>query len=207
MLDGVIRRLIDPVSDRIGRALAARGVTADQLTLGGLSLGFACAGAIVLRLDALALALLALNRAADGLDGAVARARGVTDRGGFLDIACDFIFYGAVPLAFALRDPAANALPSAVLLAAFYVNGASFLAFAAIAAKRRMETAQRGVKSLYFTTGLMEGTETIVFFAAFVLFPAWFAPLAYIFAALCAMTCIARVLLGWRVFGVDDGPK
>jgi phosphatidylglycerophosphate synthase len=207
MLDGMLRRLIDPVSDRIGRALARRGIGADAVTLGGLALGLGCAVAIVWRMDGVALLLLALNRAADGLDGAVARARGISDRGGFLDITCDFIFYGAVPLAFALRDPAANALPSAVLLAAFYVNGASFLAFSAIAARRRMETTQRGLKSLYYTTGLMEGAETILFFAAFMLLPAWYPALAFVFAALCALTAISRMLLGWRVFGVDDGRK
>jgi phosphatidylglycerophosphate synthase len=164
----------------------------------------ACSAAIVLRFDMLALALLAAGRMADGLDGAVARASRMTDRGGFLDITCDFIFYGSVPLAFALRDPALCAMPSAVLLAAFYANGASFLAFSAIAARRGMQTRTRGVKSLYFTTGLMEGTETIAFFAAFILFPGAFAPLAYLFAALCGLTCAARILLAWRVFGVDD---
>jgi phosphatidylglycerophosphate synthase len=202
-----MRRHIDPVSDRIGRVLAAWGVPADGLTLAGLTLGLCCAAAIAFGLEMLALALLALNRIADGFDGAVARARGITDRGGFLDICCDFVFYGVVPLAFALRDPQAFALPSAVLLAAFYVNGASFLAFSAIAARRGMATRQRGVKSLYFTTGLMEGTETILFFGAFILFPAWYPVLAYAFAALCLITFAARMLLGWRVFGVDDGGK
>ncbi len=207
MLDGVMRRLIDPATSRIGLALARRGIGADSVTLAGLALGLGCAGAIAAGLDLLALALLALGRLADGLDGAVARATRITDRGGFLDIACDFVFYGAVPLAFALRDPAAFALPSALLLAAFYVNGASFLAYSAIAAKRGMETRARGEKSLYFTTGLMEGTETILFFAAFILWPAWYPLLAYAFAALCLATCAARILLGWRVFGVDDAPK
>jgi phosphatidylglycerophosphate synthase len=204
MLDGKARALIDPVLERAGRWLAAAGVTADSLTLAGLALGLGCALAIVLRLDMLALALLAAGRLADGLDGAVARATRITDRGGFLDIVCDFIFYGSVPMAFALRDPGLCAMPSAVLLAAFYANGASFLAFSAIAARRGMETTERGVKSLYFTTGLVEGSETILFFAAFILFPAWFAWLAYLFAALCALTCLARILLAWRVFGVDD---
>jgi phosphatidylglycerophosphate synthase len=207
MLDGVMRRMIDPAADRIGRALAAAGVGADTLTLAGLAAGVACAAAIAFGLDGLALALLALNRLLDGLDGATARAAGISDRGGFLDITCDFIVYGSVPLAFALRDPAAFALPSAVLLAAFYANGASFLAFSAIAARRGMETQARGVKSLYFTTGLMEGTETIAFFAAFILLPGWYPALAYAFAAACALTCAARILLGWRAFGVDDGAK
>jgi phosphatidylglycerophosphate synthase len=204
MLDGVMRRLIDPYLDRVARHLAASGVKADHVTIAGFALGMGCAGMIVARWDALALLLLALGRFADGLDGALARATRVTDRGGFLDITLDFLFYGAVPLAFALRDPALFALPAAVLLAAFYANGASFLAFSALAAKRGMETTDRGQKSLYFTTGLAEGTETIVFFAAFILLPQWFDRLAFIFAALCMTTCGARILLGWRVFGVDD---
>ncbi len=207
MLDGAMRRMIDPAVTRIGRALADKGVSADRLTLAGLAFGLGCAACIALRLDMAALALLAANRIADGLDGAVARARRATDRGGFLDIVCDFIFYGAVPLAFALRDPAANALPAAALLAAFYANGASFLAFSAIAARRGMESAVRGPKTLYYTVGLMEGTETILFFTAFILFPALFPLLAWIFAGLCIVTCVARILLGWNVFGVDERRK
>ena len=58
------------------------------------------------RLDGAALLLFILNRLFDGLDGAVARATRRTDRGGFLDIVFDFAVYGAVPLAFALREPA-----------------------------------------------------------------------------------------------------
>ncbi len=204
MLDGIARRIIDPALGKLGRRLAQQGIHADQMTLLGLMLGFACAAAIVWQWDMAALVLLGANRLADGLDGAVARANRMTDRGGFLDITCDFIFYGSVPLAFALRDPATNALTSAVLLAAFYANGASFLAFAAMAAKRRMETQARGAKTLYFTTGLMEGSETILFFAAFMLFPQWYGPLAYLFAALCALTCLSRILLGWRIFSVDE---
>lgn len=204
MLDGVMRRLIDPFLDRAARHLAATGLKADHVTFAGFMLGMCCAGMIVVRWDGIALLLLALGRFADGLDGALARATRVTDRGGFLDITLDFLFYGAVPLAFALRDPALCALPATVLLAAFYANGASFLAFSAVAAKRGLVTAARGSKSLYFTTGLTEGTETIAFFAAFILFPQWFGTLAYAFATLCMVTCFARILLGWRVFGVDD---
>ncbi|MCA0425250.1 MAG: CDP-alcohol phosphatidyltransferase family protein, partial [Proteobacteria bacterium] len=36
MLDGVMRRLVVPWLDRAGRTLAARGVTANQVTLAGL---------------------------------------------------------------------------------------------------------------------------------------------------------------------------
>ena len=207
MLDGLARRLLDPPLDRMGRVLAARGVAADALTFAGLACGLGAALAIAVAADGLALAALALNRFLDGLDGAVARASARTDRGGFLDIVLDFTVYGAVPLAFALRDPAANALAAAVLLFAFYVNGASFLAFAAVAAKRGLETSVRGIKSLYFTVGLPEGTETVLAFAAMILWPQHFPVIALAFAGLTLMGAVARVALAWQVFSRDTEAK
>ncbi len=199
MFDGRLRLLIDPPLDRLGRALARRHVSADAVTLLGLALGLGCALAVALDNNGLALALLAASRLSDGLDGAIARATRPSDRGGFLDITCDFVFYGAVPLAFAAREPS-FALPAAVLLFSFYVNGASFLAFAIMAAKRGLTTTQRGAKSLYFTAGLAEGGETIACFAAMMLWPALFPVLAYAFAGLTLVTALGRGILAWKTF-------
>ena len=142
-----------------------------------------------------------LSRIGDGLDGAVAKIAGKTDLGGYLDIVLDFLFYGVIPIGFVLADPAANAVAGAVLVFSFYVNGASFLAFAAIAAKRNMASEARGPKSLFFTTGLAEATETIAVFAAFCLVPHWFPELAYAFAALTFYTALSRIVLAARTFG------
>ncbi len=204
MLDGLMRALVDPPLDWAGRRLARAGVSPDALTAAGLVLGLACAVAVAASADGLALVLLAAGRVLDGLDGATARAARPTDRGGFLDIVFDFAFYGAVPLAFALRDPGAFGLPAAALLFSFYVNGASFLAFAAVAAKRGLESRLRGLKSIHFTAGLAEGTETILIFVAMILFPAFFPVLAYAFAGLTLMTAITRVTLAWWVFAEED---
>jgi phosphatidylglycerophosphate synthase len=133
---------------------------------------------------------------ADGLDGAVARVVGRSDRGGFLDITLDFAFYGMVPLGFALSDPLSNALPAAFLLASFYVNGAAFLAFAALAGRRGLTTEAQGVKSLYYLAGIAEGTETIAVFAAMCLFPAWFPALATGFAVVTTASAAARIIAG-----------
>ncbi len=200
MLDGLMRQIIDPPLLLAGRVLARNGVQADAVTAFGLVLGLGCAAAIWLGFDMLALALLLAGRLCDGLDGAVAAARQRTDRGGFLDIVCDFVFYGAVVLAFALRDPAANAVPAAVLLFSFYVNAATFLAYAAIAAKRGLETTSRGHKTIYFTAGLAEGSETIAVFIAMLLLPEWFAVLAYGFAALVIVTALSRSIIAWTTF-------
>jgi phosphatidylglycerophosphate synthase len=201
LLDGALRRRIDPLLDRAGGALARRGVAADWVTLAGFAAGLAAAATIWLAWPAPAtLLLFAASRIADGLDGAVARASRPSDFGGFLDILCDFAFYGAIPLAFALRDPGANALAAAALLFSFYVNGTSFLAFAAIAAKRGEDEKPRGPKSLVFSAGLMEAAETFAVFVAMILRPDWFPALALGFAALCLVTAGLRAAMAARRF-------
>ena len=201
MLDGVLKKRIDPPIAFLAAMLCRQGIGADAVTAAGLVLGLAAAAAIAFGQLWLGLVLILLSRLADGLDGAVARLTRLTDRGGYLDIVFDYIFYGAIPLAFAVLDPAANALAAAVLLTSFYANGASFLAFAVMAEKRGLSTRQRGEKSLYFSTGLAEATETIATFVLFCLLPAHFAVIAYVFAAMTAWTCVSRIRLSLQLFG------
>ena len=198
MFDAHIRPLIDKPLNAAGHWLAGRGIAADHVTLAGFAIGMSSAAAIAFGAFGLAFALVVLNRIADGLDGAVARATRKTDRGAFLDIALDFVFYAAVPLAFAYAEPTRNALPAAALLAAFLANGTAFLAFAVMAGKRGLTTNHQGEKSLYYLSGLTEGAETIVVFLALCLWPDWFPWLAIIFAVACAVSATARLGLGWR---------
>lgn len=200
MFDGALRKLIDPALDRWGARLALRGWGADSITLLGLGLGLAAAALVAFGWTRLALVPLLGSRLADGLDGAVARATRRSDFGGYLDIAADFLFYGAIPFGFVILDPGSNGLAGAFLLLAFYVNGTSFLGFAILAEKRKMETTSRGVKSLYFTGGLLEGAETIGFFVVLCLWPSAFAPLAWGFGTLCLITAVSRILLARKVF-------
>ncbi|WOI56203.1 CDP-alcohol phosphatidyltransferase family protein [Palleronia sp. LCG004] len=200
MLDARIRPWIDPPLDRMGRMLARTGIGADAVTLGGLAIGLGAASCAAGGAFGAALILVLVSRLADGLDGAIARATSKTDFGGYLDIISDFLFYGAIPLAFAIHDPAANALAATFLLCSFYVNGTSFMGFALLAEKHGIETDAQGQKSLYFSNGLLEGTETIVLFVLFCLLPEWFAPLAWIFGTLCFATAILRVAAARQIF-------
>ncbi len=185
---------------RAARGLVRLGLGADAISLAGFAIGMAAAAAIATQHDLVGLALLLLSRLMDGLDGAVARATTPTDRGGFLDITLDFLFYAAIPLAFALADPIRNALPAAVLLAAFIGTGSSFLAFAAVAEKRQLQSLAFPDKSFYFLGGLTEATETIAAFVAMCLWPQWFPHIAYGFAVLCGITVVLRVGWGWQRF-------
>ncbi len=192
-----VARLLRPVASR----LAAAGVGADHVTLAGFAVGLLAVPALAAGWFLIALACIALNRVADGLDGAVARLSGPTERGAFLDIALDFFFYAAVPLGFALADPAANALPAAALLLGFVGTGSSFLAFASIAAKKGLRAEDYPTKGVFYLGGLTEGFETIAVFVAMCVFPAAFPWLAWIFAAACLVTTLTRWLAGWRAFG------
>jgi phosphatidylglycerophosphate synthase len=201
MIDARLIPLQRAVMAPPARLLAARGVTADQITLIGCGIGLLAALAAAFGLHGLALAGLALNRLADGLDGAVARLTTPTDRGAFLDIALDFVFYAAFPLGFIAADPAANGLPGAVLLASFILTGTSFLAFSVIAERRGLTAEAYPSKGIYYLGGLAEGAETIAVFAAFCLFPSAFAWLAWAFAVPCVVTGITRYLAGWSAIG------
>jgi phosphatidylglycerophosphate synthase len=199
MLDAAARRLVDPPLARIGRRVAALGIGADAVSVAGFLIGISAAILVAIGRPGCGLVLFLVNRLADGLDGAVARHTGITDRGGFLDIVFDFIVYAAMACAFAFMDPAANALPAAFLLLAFMGTGSSFLAFAVMAGRRGLVTEARGKKSLYYLGGLTEGSETIAFFVLACLRPDWFPVLALVFAAMCWLTTAGRIAAGWRL--------
>lgn len=201
MLDRLALSLVKPGLDRVAARLAAHGVSADQVTLAGFALGLTAAGLIACGQAMAAVLPLLLNRLLDGVDGALARLSGATERGAFLDISLDFVFYAAIPLGFAIMDPAGNALAAAALLAAFVVTGTSFLAFAVMAEKRGLKSTVYPSKSFYYLGGLTEGTETILCFLLMCLWPQDFAIFAYIYAAMCGLTAATRLVSGWKIFG------
>ena len=192
MFDARLRPLVDRILDPVGAFVARRGVTANQVSFAGFCLGIAAAIAVALGFEIAAVVLIIANRACDGLDGAVARSKGGTDLGAYLDITLDFLFYSAVPFAFAVADPA-NAMAAAFLIFSFVGTGSSFLAFAIIAQKRGISTEIRGKKGFFYLGGLTEGSETIIFLLVVAFRPDLFVPLAWAFGCLCWITTITRV--------------
>jgi phosphatidylglycerophosphate synthase len=206
MLDRVALALLTPALRGLARRIARAGIGADAVTLAGFAAGMAGALAIALEHPLAGLGLMLASRTLDGLDGAVARLGTPTDRGAFLDIALDFLFYASIPLAFAIADPAANALAAAALLAAFVGTGSSFLAFAILAERRGIANPRLPSKGFYYLGGLTEATETLSCFVLMCLWPGLFAVWAFGFAGLCVVTIVTRLWAGWRVLG-DVPPR
>jgi len=192
MLDAHLRPLVDRCLNPVGAVLARRGVTPNQISFVGFGLGMGAAMAVALGSELAAAILIIANRVCDGLDGAVARASNTSDLGAYLDITLDFLFYSAIPFAFAVADPE-KALAACFLIFSFVGTGSSFLAFAIIAQKRGISTEMRGKKGFFYLGGLTEGSETIIFLLIVAILPDFFVPLAWTFAALCWVTTVTRV--------------
>ena len=198
MLDAKITPFIKPLLKPLITALNARGITPNQVTVAGFVLGIFAVPFIILNWWGMALSCIILNRVFDGIDGELARyQQSSSSAGGFLDICLDFLFYASIPLAFGIADPNNRGIPAMVLLATFIGTGSSFLAFAIAAEKFHIDRPQFANKSFYYMQGLTEGTETIIVFLAFCIWPEHFAVLAYIFAAACAVTVVTRIAGGF----------
>lgn len=180
------------------------GVSPSFLTAVGLVVGLGAALAGWHGRFALGFALWSVNRILDGLDGAVARVHDKSsDLGGYLDLLADFVVYAAVPVALALRPGASPELLPAglILVAAFYVNTASWMVPAALLEKRRPGVSARGEPtSVTIPEGLISGGETVVFYALFFLLPTRQVTLFGVMAALTAVTVLQRLVWGVRVF-------
>ncbi len=202
MLDSTARAALARPLDRAAAGLDRSWITPDRITVAGLVLGLAGAGAAAAAWWGAALALWLGSRVADGLDGPLARrrrARGVGttsgEAGGFLDITADFLVYGAFVVGVAIGW-GGSLLPFLAVLLAYYLNGAAFLAFSSIA-ERTGHRLDDG-RSLSFLGGLAEGTETIVVHSLWVLLPAAAGPIAWAWASVVAISGIHRMIAGYR---------
>ncbi|MCA1783265.1 MAG: CDP-alcohol phosphatidyltransferase family protein [Dermatophilaceae bacterium] len=207
MFDAPLRQALEPALDRVARWLDRPWVTPDRITLLGLGLGLASAASAAAAWWWPALLLWWASRICDGLDGPLARRRRrrapasarQSEAGGFLDITADFVVYGATVVGVAVGATTSHGQPwwpFLLVLLAYYVNGAAFLAFSSIAERtgRRLDDG----RSLSFLGGLAEGTETIVVHSLWLLLPMWSGTIAWVWATVVAVSATHRVVAGYR---------
>jgi phosphatidylglycerophosphate synthase len=189
MFDARLRRRLAPALDRAAGALERRGARAGTVTAVGWLVGLGAVGAALGRLWPLALLAWWANRALDGLDGALARRRGASELGGYLDLVADFSIYAGLALAVAVVEPAAR-LATVALLVAYYLSGTALLGGSAILERHGVAHDERSVNLL---GGLAEGAETILAYTVVLAWPAGATTVAWTFAALVSVTAVQRV--------------
>ena len=177
-------------------------ISANQITIIGFVFGLMMCLFVYLELFFLAIFFLILNRICDGLDGVMARLTVPTYLGAYLDIVLDFIFYSAFILIFGLLDTN-NIIISCLLLFSYICTGTTFLAQAIIQPKLDLVQKDESIdidipKSFYYSAGLIEGTETILFMTLCLLFPNLYFFFGLIFSILCLLTALSRILIFYK---------
>ena len=193
MLDKKFNLFFKPILTKIARVLLNREFTSNQITLFGFILGIFSFIFLSLGMIYIALLFFILNRIFDGVDGTLARLTKPTDLGGFYDIISDFFIYALLPLGFILFDKN-NFLSMSILLTSFIGTCSTFLTTAWIFEKKKIQIDQLSKKSFYYSEGLIEGTETIFLFILMFIFYELASFIASIFAFLCFITALIRVI-------------
>jgi phosphatidylglycerophosphate synthase len=191
MFDASLRHIKDIALRSAARALSPLPPMA--ITLLGFVLGLGAAWCASQGGYIAAFILFWFGRICDGLDGAVARLTNKQSAlGGYIDLMCDFIVYAAIPIGiwWSMQLPGA-ALALITMLAAFYVNAASWMLLSAIVENKQTTT------TVAMSTGIIEGFETLLAYSLFLLLPASHVGLFYGFALLVFISALQRVV--WAV--------
>ncbi|TDW28729.1 CDP-alcohol phosphatidyltransferase family protein [Cryobacterium psychrophilum] len=210
MFDSSLRRALNAPLRAVAVTVDLPWVTPNRLTIAGLFLGLGSAAAAATQLWWWSLALWLVSRVLDGLDGTLARLRrergdGVgsgapdSEAGGFLDIVADFTVYGFTVFGVGIGATAAfNApwWPFVLVLVAYYVNGAAFLAFSSIAERTNRQIDDG--RSLSFFGRIAEGGETIVVHSLWLILPFFAWQIALAWAGWVGISAIQRIIVGYR---------
>ena len=193
MLDKKVNPFFKPILTKIANFLLKYKLLPNQITLVSFIFGIFCFIFLSFGMIYVALFFFLLNRIFDGIDGTLARLTKPSDLGGFYDIISDFFIYALLPFGFILFDKN-NFLSMSLLLTSFIGTSSTFLTTAWIFEKKKIQIDQLSKKSFYYSEGIIEGTETIFLFILMFLFYEVASFIAWIFASLCFVTALIRVI-------------
>ena len=202
VLDSSIRQAMKGPLNGIARTVDCDFVTPNRITAVGFIMGMAGASAAWHHAWMVALVLWLTSRLADGLDGSLARLRGVDKNsgpslsGGYVDIMADFAVYGSFVVGVG-HGVGGSLAPFLWVLLGYYLNGTAFLAFSAIGERSTIRLEDG--RSLSFIFGLTEGAETISVHSIWCIFPGRAGAIAAMWAALVLASAVGRTWQGFRL--------
>ena len=197
MFDLILRKLKDDIFNPFTQRLL--WIHPSVMTITGLAAGFVCAFFLYTGDYMPGFLFWIFNRILDGLDGAVARAGGTeSDLGGYIDIVADFAVYAIVPVALALEKGDLNLfIALSCMLAAFYVNAASWMYLSAVLEKRNAaDSGSQGKTAVVMPAGIVAGTETLIIYSIFILFHEHAFIIFNITTVLVLLTILQRLIWG-----------
>lgn len=181
-------------------------VSANQLTIIGLIFGLI--GSFLIYLSSLledlliilivsSVSIVSISFFFDTIDGSVARYEGPTIFGGMLDIFCDRLVEISIIISIVASDSLNLIWAGMFSLASIILCISMFLIVGGIIKRNSLKNKS---KVIIYQTGLMERSETFLFFLAMIIFIPWRLILLWIFSALVFMTAILRLIDAYKLF-------
>ena len=175
-----------------GKEMSKNGINANMVTIFGFIIGMMAINFLAMNMYFEALMCILINRFCDVLDGAVARAEGVTAFGTFLDACLDFIFYAGVIFGFALAHPEENAVAACFLLFGFTASASAMLAYGVVSYNDAKKN-QPLTGSPFYLGGAAQGFETLSAFVLLCIMPFAFLPIAIALGCWCLLKALVIV--------------
>ena len=181
-------------------------ISANQLTIIGLIFGLI--GSFLIYLSSLledfliimiisSVSIVSISFIIDTIDGSVARYEGPTTFGGILDIFCDRLVEISVIISLVASDSLNLMWAGMFSLAAIILCISMFLIVGGITKRNSVESTP---KVITYQTGLMERSETFLFFIAMIILIPWRLTLLWIFFCLVFTTAILRLIKARKLF-------
>jgi archaetidylinositol phosphate synthase len=181
-------------------------ISANQLTIIGLILGLL--GSFLIYLSSvledllmimiiISVGIISISFFVDTIDGSVARYEGSTIFGGILDIFCDRLVEISIIISIVTSDSLNLIWAGMFSLAAIILCISMFLIVGSINKRNGIENKS---KVITYQTGLMERSETFLFFLAIIILIPWRLILLWIFSGLVFLTAILRLRDAYKLF-------
>jgi phosphatidylglycerophosphate synthase len=198
MLDTPFRRHFATWAVPVARALVARGVTPNQITVTAFVLALPSAYLVATGHAVAGVLLWLVSRILDGFDGVVARTGGkASEFGGYLDITLDMAAYSAMAVAFGILHAEHSTL-FYLILTGYVLCGTTVLALSSILEREKAQLSGND-RTLQLTPGYAEAGETTIAYALFALFPGQIAWLAWGWILVLGATVVQRTGLAARM--------
>ena len=181
-------------------------VSANQLTIIGLIFGLI--GSFLIYLSSIledlriimiifSVSIISISFFLDTIDGSIARYEGPTIFGGILDIFCDRFVEIAIIFSIVASDAVNLIWAGMFSLAAIILCISMFLIVGGVAKRNSLENE---TKVIIYKIGLMERSETFLFFLGMIILIPWRLILLWIFSALVFVTAILRLIEAYKLF-------
>ncbi|UYP44023.1 hypothetical protein NEF87_000308 [Candidatus Lokiarchaeum ossiferum] len=148
----------------------------------------------------LSLVMMLLSFTSDVFDGPLARLKKPTIFGGILDIFCDRTVELALIIAIVFSDREKLGFPGSIAISSIVLCISIFLLIGGAVNRLQEKNLNQQAKVIFYSTGIMERTETFIFILLMMVFSIFRLFLLYLFAFLVFLTAFQRFYNAYKMF-------